>query len=481
MWYRNGTVTVTNASAVVTGSGTNWLNQVKAGDMFTVNRTNFFEVDTVASNTSLTLNDAFSGTSGSGQAYAIIRNFTNTTSADLSTRILAVMDRYDTAVSSGGTGGGTSGGTTIINNTGGGGSNVCGVMIPWYLYPGDFYTNTTVASTLDIIREYRNVPTMIVINPSNGAGTATDGNYAAAIRQFKGAGAIVVGYVSSAYAGTIDATKTEAQVKADILAWKTIYAASPVDGIFIDEQPWEANSAWVALYKRYCDYCHDNGFATVVANPGTNQQPIWFQNATADVIIVHENGVWPSETDMKGNFTNGHAEFPTSMRAILIHGQSTLDVYKLRRMRRYVNWIYVTNDLFDAGNPATNPWDSIPPYLRQLYAELADQDGVGEGPTTLTSGSSIAWDAGETSLGEVTLAHNATLAAASNMIKGRTYKLIATQGGGGSWTLAFNATFYKFPTTQTLPLTGSAGQRHVIEFTFNGTVALATSAGTYPA
>lgn len=480
MWYRNGTVTVTNNSAVVTGSGTNWTNQVKAGDIFTVDRQKFYEVDTVASNTSLTLNDAYTGTTASGQSYAVIRNFTNTLTATISARILAVMQRYDDAVASGGTGGGTGGGTTIINNAGGG-SNVCGVMIPWYMYPGDFYTNATIASTLDIIRQYRNVPTCIVVNPSNGAGTATDGNYAAAIRQFKAAGAIVLGYVSSAYAGTIDATKTEAQVKQDILDWKTIYGASPVDGIFIDEQPWEANSSWVALYKRYYDHCHANGFTTVCTNPGTNQQSIWFQQGTADIIVVHENGVWPAESDMLGNYSGGHAEYPTSMRAILVHGQATLDVYKLRRMRRYVNWIYVTNDLFDAGNPATNPWDSVPPYLRQLYAELADQDGVGEGPTTLTSATNITWDAGETYLGELTLATNATMNAATNMLKGRTYKLVITQGGSGGWTLGFNSTFYKFPSGTSLPLTAGLGQRQVIEFTFNGTVALATSLATYPA
>ena len=471
MWYRTGTVTVTASSATVTGAGTTWLNQVKAGDIFTVDRDRFYEVDSVASNTSLTLNDAYAGSSAGGQPYAIIRNFTDTLTAELTSRVLAVMDRYDSAVPTGGGGGG---GTTIIN-TAAGGSNVCGVMIPFYIYPGDFYTNSTMALILDVIRQYRNVPTCIVINPSNGAGSATDGNYAAAIRQFKAAGALVVGYVSSVYA-----TRPEADVKADILAWKTIYADTPVSGIFIDEQPWEANSSWVALYKRYCDYCHDNGFSTVVANPGTNQQSVWFQQATADIIIVHENGVWPVEADMLGNYTGGHAEYPTSMRAILVHGQPTLDVYKLRRMRRYANWIFVTDDLFDGADPSSNPWDSLPPYIRQLYAELADQDGIGEGPTTLTSATTVSWDAGETYLGDLTLSHNATLAAATNMLKGRTYKLVVTQGGSGGYTLAFNS-FYKFPSGTSLPLTGTAGQRHVVEFTYTGSAALATSLAAYPA
>lgn len=577
-WYKNGTVSVVSGSATVSGSGTVWLGQIKTGDIFTVDRTRVYEVLTVSSDTSLTLAENYAGSTASGQTYAIMRNFTDTLSADVCSKLLGVMNKYDgladvvTGGGGGGSGtttatltrgnyltggnfngataqtwavdaasantagkvvvrdgsgnfaagtitatlngnattattatklsiprlingvafdgsqnitiGGTSGGTTtttVTTTTTAVRASVCGVMVPFYIYPANVYTNPDVLGLVELIKTYRNVPTCVIINPSNGPGTATDGNYSAAIKMFKAAGATVVGYVSTAYAATIDATRTEAAVKADVDSWALLYANTLPNGIFYDEMPYENVPANVALYKRYNDYAHGKGFQMVVGNPGTNQQEVWFSQKTADVIVCHETGVWPSETDMRGGtassvFAGGHMEYPTSMRAILVYGQASLDSWKLRRFRRFADWIYCTNDVL---NP--NPWDSLPPYLSQLYADLADQDGIGQGPTFLTSGASIAWDASETAVGAVTLGTNATMAAATNMLPGRTYTLVVTQDGTGSRTLNFNSTFYKFTSGVSLPLSGTAGQRHVIEFLFNGTVALAKSVGTYPA
>lgn len=75
--YKIGTVSVTNGSATVTGSGTAWLTEVQAGDIFSVIADNVtYNVGSVASNTSLTLTAPYTGASGSGKTYTIVRDFT---------------------------------------------------------------------------------------------------------------------------------------------------------------------------------------------------------------------------------------------------------------------------------------------------------------------------------------------------------------------------------------------------------------------
>jgi hypothetical protein len=579
-WYKAGTVATVSGSPTVTGTGTVWLTQIKPGDSFTVDKVRQYEVLTVNSDTSITLTENYVDATDSGQAYAILRNFTDTVPASLASSLLGIMTRYEGLADTVGGGGGTVGTTTAtltrgtyltggnfngstaatwavdatsantaskvvvrdasgnfsagtitgalngnaltatsatklaiprlingvpfdgsanisIGGTGSGSSSsvinatstipagrACGVMIPLYIYPLDIYLNTAYHALVDLIKRYRHVPTIVILNPLSGPGPSTDGNYVVAAKMLKAAGACLVGYISTAYAGNNDPTRTETAVKADIDAWANLYASAPIDGIFFDEMTNTSNSTHVALYRRYKDYCYGKGFFPVIGNPGANCVPDYFQSPpAADIVVVHETGTWPVENDMKG-FSNvndlpmadSHYEYPTSMRAILMYGQPSLDVFKTRRFGRYVDWIYVTDDVFPT--PADNPWDSASSYLGQLYAALADQGGVGRGPTLLTSGTSVAWDAVETDLGQFTIGTNATMAAATNMLPGRTYTLVVTQDGTGSRTLAFNS-FYKFPTGTTLPLTGTAGQKHVVEFVFDGTNALATSVQKY--
>ncbi|ALS32677.1 hypothetical protein PTRA_a1466 [Pseudoalteromonas translucida KMM 520] len=85
-WYRVGTVNVTKNNQIVTGVATNWQNDVIAiavGDIFTLDAKTWYEVTAVASDTSITLDRGFEGATGTGKAYAIVRN----TSGTILTRI----------------------------------------------------------------------------------------------------------------------------------------------------------------------------------------------------------------------------------------------------------------------------------------------------------------------------------------------------------------------------------------------------------
>jgi hypothetical protein len=70
--YTTGTVTVTNGSVTVVGSGTSWTSADHATLQLVVgNRGPFFDIASVESGTSLTLASPFVGTSASGASYTI--------------------------------------------------------------------------------------------------------------------------------------------------------------------------------------------------------------------------------------------------------------------------------------------------------------------------------------------------------------------------------------------------------------------------
>ena len=245
-----------------------------------------------------------------------------------------------------------------------------GLLIPFYVYPNNPYTDPVVADLLDLIRKYRRVPVIVIINPSNGPGAVEDGNYTAFIRLLQAAGAKVAGYVSTDYAA-----RAEAAVKADVDAWLTLYASAPVDTIFYDEQTWDlgTDNANVTLYKRYTDYCHDRNLWPVICNPGTNQQGAYFETRTGDIIVIHENSSWPSESDLLGNYVGGHVDHKGALRAVLVYNQGALDQVQVRDLTKYAQWIYITHDNLP------NPWDSVSDWLEITMAILADAVPVGGG------------------------------------------------------------------------------------------------------
>lgn len=106
-WYKTGTITVTNGSAAITGSGTLWtdVGTLNAGDILSAPDGKQYEILTLDSNTGITLASNYLGTSLSGQAYSIYpigllpSSLAQQVKATLSTAntALASAVRYDTA------------------------------------------------------------------------------------------------------------------------------------------------------------------------------------------------------------------------------------------------------------------------------------------------------------------------------------------------------------------------------------------------
>lgn len=72
MWYKSGTITVTNGSTTVTGSGTSWITGAGIGEALYAPDGRIYEIANIVSATQLTLGSAYLGTTASGQSYQIV-------------------------------------------------------------------------------------------------------------------------------------------------------------------------------------------------------------------------------------------------------------------------------------------------------------------------------------------------------------------------------------------------------------------------
>lgn len=72
MWYRTGTISVTNGSTAVTGSGTAWIANAGVGEAIYGPDGRLYEIAAIVSNTSITLASNYLGSTQSAQAYVIV-------------------------------------------------------------------------------------------------------------------------------------------------------------------------------------------------------------------------------------------------------------------------------------------------------------------------------------------------------------------------------------------------------------------------
>ena len=97
--------------------------------------------------------------------------------------------------------------------------------------------------------------------------------------------------------------------------------------------------------------------------------------------------------------------------------------------------------------------------------------------TTLTSGSSIAWDLSANQVARLVLSTNGTMADASNKVDGSVYILLVTQGTGSN-TLAWNTT-YKWTGGITPTLTTGSANSDIFTFISNGTSLFGVASQNY--
>lgn len=102
MWYRSGTITVTNGSATVTGSGTSWISNAAVGEALSAPDGKLYEITNIASDTSLTIGSTYLGATAAAQAYVIIPS--QSYIRDLAQQAAELVASYASIASNAGTG-----------------------------------------------------------------------------------------------------------------------------------------------------------------------------------------------------------------------------------------------------------------------------------------------------------------------------------------------------------------------------------------
>ena len=151
-----------------------------------------------------------------------------------------------------------------------------GIIMPLYVYPSNVFTNATYNAVIDAMKTYKRVPTMIILNPSNGAGDPSigpDGNYRVAIDRLHGAGGKVIGYVHASYTA-----RPLADVEEDVLIWYQMYPA--IDGIFVDEMTYANDPAAILYFQNLNSYINHWDLSTRYAIPvvrlwGNTKKRMW--------------------------------------------------------------------------------------------------------------------------------------------------------------------------------------------------------------
>ena len=91
-WYNTGTIALTNGSATVTGSGTNFLVGAQIGEALYAPDGKLYEIQTINSATVITLASNYLGSTASGQNYQIIP--TQSLVADLASDVTDLISDF---------------------------------------------------------------------------------------------------------------------------------------------------------------------------------------------------------------------------------------------------------------------------------------------------------------------------------------------------------------------------------------------------
>ncbi len=198
------------------------------------------------------------------------------------------------------------------------------------------------------------VPTaaLAIINPDSGPGASADPNYADQVTQAEKAGMIVVGYVSTSYAGTQDRTRTLKTAEQDVNRYYSWYP--DVGGIFVDEVSTDCSS-YTTYYKPLYDYIkHKGKQALVLLDPGINTSECYM--SAGDIIVNFDDtyanyiGWFPDPWVMK---------YPASRFWQVVTATSLANLSQATALSKHRNagWIYFTDVVGDG-----DPFSALPSY-----------------------------------------------------------------------------------------------------------------------
>lgn len=242
-----------------------------------------------------------------------------------------------------------------------------GVLVPVYGYPtvksGGVVTSNPQWSGVTSLAA--TVPTVAIINPSNGpiaCGSASSvAAFQSGIATLRKAGVTVLGYIATGYGNVAPATVTQ-----QLQTYADCYG---IDGVFFDEVPTSSSAAayYAAIAQSARQIIRPSSGKTVLVaiNPGA--YPALAIAQTADITVMHESA------DLNTPATPASlASYPPARFAYLAYNVSGYDAPALQTLfNRGIGYVYFTDQSGDPWVALSTQYAQFVQGVAQLNATLA--------------------------------------------------------------------------------------------------------------
>src|SRR5947209_3733322 len=239
-------------------------------------------------------------------------------------------------------------------------------------YP--LYSLSELPQVLAAKKASPNVPFNVNINPASGPGSGPSTAWTNAITQLKNAGAVVTGYVPTAY-GT---GRSISNVEGMISSYNQFYPGM-LDGIMFDEV--SGSCSQFTFYQTISNYARSLGYNYIRANPGGSicqaEVPLF------NHIAIFESSGYPSESTLSSRTYYPQYSKDSVGFGATVHSTSTYDPTWLHMAVKYLKWVYIT----DQTEP--NPYAVFPSYFNQYLTDLSSLAGTTSVTTTQPGSSSV--------------------------------------------------------------------------------------------
>lgn len=227
-----------------------------------------------------------------------------------------------------------------------------GLLIPYYIYPydstaGDWKTETQ--ELVSLLKQYNDIPQIVIVNPSDSPGTYSSTTYTRFIRVLYGQGQLPSGYIWYGIG-----LKDINDVYQDIDQWRNYYP--DIKSLFIDGIEYDVD---VARLNSVIDYARDKGFIHVIINPGTLIPGEKFNQINADLIVVHENSYYDLQSDYEANWSYSYKELSKLKRAGLVSEQTIFNPSDLKQFAKQFSYVWVTET-----------YSSWPAYAQDVFTTV---------------------------------------------------------------------------------------------------------------